>query len=188
MMALTGWCWARNSVGAILPCCGLIARYMKQIRFGISEQTIADTLSRYIDISARLVQFFHSRFDLRNKTPDQRQSALEKQQQQLIGALESVAQLNEERTIRRYIELINATLRTNFYQLDEQGNNKPTLAFKLNPAAISDMPLPRPGGGNFLCVVRPGLKGCICAVAGWPVAACAGPTGPMISVPKYWGW
>ena len=133
------------------------SRYMKQIRFGISEQTIADTLSRYIDISARLVQFFHSRFDLRNKTPDQRQSALEKQQQQLIGALESVAQLNEERTIRRYIELINATLRTNFYQLDEQSNNKPTLAFKLNPAAISDMPLPRPVAEIF--VYSPRVEG-----------------------------
>src|SRR5690606_31644638 len=77
--------------------------------------------------------------------------------QQLIGALENVAQLNEERTIRRYIELINATLRTNFYQLDEQGNNKPTLAFKLNPAAISDMPLPRPVAEIF--VYSPRVEG-----------------------------
>src|SRR5690606_16593068 len=52
------------------------------------------------------------------------------------------------------IELMFATLRTSFYQLDVQGNNKPTLAFKLNPAAISDMPLPRPVAVIFVYATR----------------------------------
>ena len=120
------------------------ARYMKQIRFGISESYIAETLCRYIDISARLVHLFHLRFGLKECTPEQRDEEVNQCEQQLIDALEGVDQLNEDRTIRRYIELIKATLRTNFFQQDEQGKSKSYLALKVNPAAISDMPLPRP--------------------------------------------
>ncbi len=120
------------------------ARYMKQIRFGISEQYIGETLSRYIGISARLVALFHTRFDVRDVTPEAREQELQQQEAQLIAELDSVEQLNEDRTIRRFIELIKATLRTNFYQPDEDGNPKSYIALKMNPAAISDMPLPRP--------------------------------------------
>jgi len=41
-----------------------------------------------------------------------------------------VDQLNEDRTIRRYIELIKATLRTNFFQQDEQGREKVNLTWR----------------------------------------------------------
>ncbi|WP_430462681.1 NAD-glutamate dehydrogenase [Thalassolituus sp. LLYu03] len=120
------------------------ARYMKQIRFGISESYIAETLCRYIGISATLVRLFHLRFDLRPVSEEQRQQECDACEQQLIDALDGVEQLNEDRTIRRYIELIKATLRTNCFQLDDSGQDKSYLSFKLNPSAISDMPLPRP--------------------------------------------
>lgn len=120
------------------------ARYMKQIRFGISESYIAETLCRYIDISAQLVHLFHLRFDLREVTPEQRDAESGACGEALIAALDGVEQLNEDRTIRRYIELIKATLRTNFYQADDDGSSKSYLSFKINPAAVTDMPLPRP--------------------------------------------
>ena len=120
------------------------ARYMKQIRFGISETYIAETLCRYISLSAQLVKLFHLRFDLRTIDPEERDAQVSVCEEALIAALDDVDQLNEDRTIRRYIELIKATLRTNFYQQDEDGNNKSYLSFKINPHAVSDMPLPRP--------------------------------------------
>ncbi|MDK2777458.1 MAG: NAD-glutamate dehydrogenase [Pseudomonadota bacterium] len=120
------------------------ARYMKQIRFGISESYIAETLGRYITISAGLIRLFHQRFDLRDISLEQRDSESAQCEQTLIEALDGVEQLNEDRTIRRYIELIRSTLRTNYYQLDADGRDKTYLAFKMNPALISDMPLPRP--------------------------------------------
>ncbi|MDF1762674.1 MAG: NAD-glutamate dehydrogenase, partial [Oleibacter sp.] len=120
------------------------ARYMKQLRFGISESYIADTLSRYIPLSAQLVELFHLRFDLFEPSNEARDAAYKLCEQQLIEALDGVEQLNEDRTIRRYIELISATLRTNYYQCDEHGNDKSYLSFKFLPAEISDMPLPRP--------------------------------------------
>ncbi|MFC3679723.1 NAD-glutamate dehydrogenase [Bacterioplanoides pacificum] len=120
------------------------ARYMKQIRFGISESYIAETLGRYIPISAGLVDLFHQRFGLSDVSAEQRQQRLEACEQTLIEALDNVDQLNEDRTIRRYIELIHATLRTNFFQPDQNGQAKDYIAFKMNPADISEMPLPRP--------------------------------------------
>ena len=75
---------------------------------------------------------------------EQRAEQVSECEESLIAALEDVDQLNEDRTIRRYIELIKATLRTNFYQLDDEGKSKSYLSFKINPHAVSDMPLPRP--------------------------------------------
>ncbi|WP_370292482.1 NAD-glutamate dehydrogenase [Thalassolituus sp.] len=120
------------------------ARYMKQIRFGISESYIADTLSRYIPVAAQITQLFHLRFGLAEQSTDKRQQAFDACEASLLEALDDVEQLNEDRTIRRYIELIKATLRTNYFQTDADGADKSYLSFKLNPAAISDMPLPRP--------------------------------------------
>jgi glutamate dehydrogenase len=121
------------------------ARYMKQIRFGISEAYIAETLSRYIAISRLLVKAFEVRFGLHlDWTMEQRDLAFKEIEHEITEALDGVEQLNEDRIIRRYLELIKATLRTNFYQCDEEGKAKDYVAFKLDPHQISDMPLPRP--------------------------------------------
>ena len=55
-----------------------------------------------------------------------------------------MANLDDDRIIRRYVEMIDATLRTNYYQLDKAGNIKPYISFKLAPSRITDMPLPLP--------------------------------------------
>jgi glutamate dehydrogenase len=121
------------------------ARYMKQIRFGISEFSIAATLSRYINISRLLVKAFEVRFGLHlDWNARQRELAFAEIEREITAALDGVEQLNEDRFVRRYLELIKATLRTNFYQCDENGNAKDYIAFKLDPHQISDMPLPRP--------------------------------------------
>jgi glutamate dehydrogenase len=121
------------------------ARYMKQIRFGISEFSIAASLSRYIDISRLLVKAFEVRFGLHTDwTPRQRSLAFAEIEREIMAALDGVEQLNEDRIVRRYLELIKATLRTNFYQCDENGKPKDYISFKIAPHQISDMPLPKP--------------------------------------------
>ncbi|MFL0805855.1 MAG: NAD-glutamate dehydrogenase [Oceanobacter sp.] len=120
------------------------ARYMKQIRFGISETYIAATLARYVPVSALLVKLFHTRFGLEPQTDEERAERFAELEQQLLASLDDVTQLNEDRTIRRYLELMKATLRTNFFQCDEQGDTKSYISLKIDPSVISDMPLPRP--------------------------------------------
>src|SRR5690606_37876979 len=55
-----------------------------------------------------------------------------------------VKNLNEDTIIRRYLDLINGTLRTNFFQPDEAGDSKSYISFKFAPRQIPGIPEPRP--------------------------------------------
>ena len=100
--------------------------------------------------------------------------------------LDDVASLNDDLLVRRYIELIQSTLRTNYYQPDENGEPKDYLSFKLDPSQITGMPKPRPMFEIF--VYRRGSRAYTCAVARWPVVACAGRIVVRISAPRCSAW
>ncbi len=117
------------------------AHYMKQIRFGISQEYIANTLIRHSDLTEMLTFIFSGRF---NPARKKRKELEAKYRERLEAGLEKVPNLNEDRILRKYMELISATLRTNFYQALPDGSPKDYLSFKLNPRTISDMPQPRP--------------------------------------------
>jgi glutamate dehydrogenase len=59
-------------------------------------------------------------------------------------ALESVSSLDEDRILFAFHEVISATLRTNYYQPDREGEIKSYISFKLDSQAVPDLPLPRP--------------------------------------------
>jgi glutamate dehydrogenase len=59
-------------------------------------------------------------------------------------ALESVSSLDEDRILFAFHEVISATLRTNFYQPDHEGEPRSYISFKLDSQAVPDLPLPRP--------------------------------------------
>ncbi|SEI72667.1 glutamate dehydrogenase [Allopseudospirillum japonicum] len=117
------------------------ARYMKQIRFGFSQDYIASTLGNHPKLCRWLVALFMQRFD-----PNGNQSEAETKHtlERIQKALDKVASLNEDRILRRYLELIQATLRTNFFQRTAQGEPKTYISFKLDPRQLADLPLPRP--------------------------------------------
>ena len=52
--------------------------------------------------------------------------------------------LDDDRILRSFLRLIQATLRTNYFQLGDEGQAKPYLSFKLDPELVPDLPLPRP--------------------------------------------
>lgn len=64
--------------------------------------------------------------------------------EQINLRLDEVSSLDDDRIIRRYLDLINATLRTNFYQLDAKGEPKSYISFKFMPSMIPEMPRPLP--------------------------------------------
>ena len=55
----------------------------------------------------------------------------------------AVSSIDDDRILRGYMTLINATLRTNFYQ-KKDGAHRDYISFKFDPAAIPDLPKPRP--------------------------------------------
>ena len=62
-----------------------------------------------------------------------------------------VTSLDADRILRSYLAMITATLRTNFYR------DRPFFSFKIDPAAVPDMPAPRPRFEIF--VYSPRIEG-----------------------------
>ena len=121
------------------------ARYLKQIRLGFDLGYIASTLNNHTDIARELTRLFKTRFYLARKlTQDDLDDKQQRLEQAILTALDDVQVLNEDRILRRYLDLIKATLRTNFYQADANGQAKPYFSFKFNPKLIPELPKPVP--------------------------------------------
>ncbi len=119
-------------------------KYLKQAGFTYSQQYLAETFVKYPAISATFVRLFHRYFDPleQNESSENSVQEIELLLQQQI---EEVSLLDEDRIFRRVLSLIQATLRTNFYQVDAKtGAPKAQLAFKLSPEKIPELPLPLP--------------------------------------------
>ncbi len=116
--------------------------YLKQIQFGYSSQYVADTLALYKSISRKLVDYFYELFE-----PKEKASSTNKAQsirRRILAEIEKVSNLAEDSVLRSYLELIDATLRTNYFQPADDGTAKDYFSFKFNSANISALPLPKP--------------------------------------------
>lgn len=121
------------------------AAYMKQTGFNSSHDYIANTLAAHLDITRNLIALFKAYFDPRlnkeEKSDDQRVIRLK---DKILEQLDQVKNLNEDKVLRRYVEMFDGSLRTNFFQKDEQGNPKPYISIKFSPRRIVGIPEPRP--------------------------------------------
>ena len=134
----------------------LYARYLKQLGISYSQDFIADTLSRYLDITRNLVALFKSYFDPRY-AGDNRSERSAGLVNNVIVALDKVDNISEDNVIRGYLEVIEATLRTNFFQTFADGTHKSYISVKLDSQRISLVPKPRPAFEIF--VYSPRVEG-----------------------------
>lgn len=119
------------------------AGYMHQTLFNFTQQYIANALVNHRDIVRLLIKLFCVKFTP-NSAADTVQTQIEQIREQIELLLNSVENLNEDRILRRFLVLIDGTLRTNYFQLMEDGKCKEYLSLKLNPRSIPDIPEPRP--------------------------------------------
>ncbi len=117
-------------------------KYLLQTGVPFSQASIERTLVGNSGITQNLVRLFETLFSPANKR--QNDARVEKIVGAIRTALDAVASLDEDRILRSYLNLVRATLRTNFYQLAADGKPKPYVSFKLDPQKIPDLPLPRP--------------------------------------------
>ncbi|WP_375176992.1 NAD-glutamate dehydrogenase [Marinobacter mobilis] len=121
------------------------ARYMRQIRISNSQTFISNTLVNHVGLARRLLDFFAVRFNPeRYQSPAKCTAAQQKLEIEFNAALDDVENLSEDRVLRLYLELMQASLRTNYYQPDATGLPKPYISLKFDPSGIPDMPLPLP--------------------------------------------
>src|SRR5262249_13787663 len=50
----------------------------------------------------------------------------------------------DDRVIRQFLDTILAALRTNYFQKNKEGNQKPCISFKLDSKRVPNLPDPRP--------------------------------------------
>ncbi|HEY7379224.1 MAG TPA: NAD-glutamate dehydrogenase, partial [Steroidobacteraceae bacterium] len=118
-------------------------RYLVQTGIPFSQAYMEQVLSANATISRLLLHLFLTHFDPA-LTPGKRAGESARLQKKIDAALEEVKSLDEDRILRAYAALIQATLRTNYYQTDTTGEPKSYFSFKLDPAKLPDLPLPRP--------------------------------------------
>jgi len=118
------------------------AKYLLQLGFNLSQAYIEETLSKHAGIARKLVDLFNLRFGLDHEQP--LEETLKKEISKIRRSLSAVKNIDEDRILSRYIDVISATLRTNFFQTNEQGQAKNYMSFKLNPRKIPEVPLPVP--------------------------------------------
>ncbi len=128
------------------------ANYLKQLGAPFSVSFVADVLTRHLDITRNLLALFRMKFDPRlriasgaSDAADSRGERVQRLADKIVTALDSVANRNEDELIRQYLALIQATLRSNFFQVlyaDEEA--PPYLSLKIATQLLEFAPLPRP--------------------------------------------
>ncbi|HJV26528.1 MAG TPA: NAD-glutamate dehydrogenase [Aromatoleum sp.] len=118
------------------------AKYLKQAAFTFSQAYMEQTLAAHPRLARQLIELFELRFD------PAREEARSGHAATLIAgiddALNNVANLDEDRILRQFLAMVRATLRTNYYQRDAEGQIKPYLSFKFDPKRIPNLPQPLP--------------------------------------------
>ena len=130
------------------------AKYMWQIRSNFSQSSVEETLAAYPKIARLIVDYFYQKFNPNAERNKRKQKATRRK---IISSLEAVSNLDQDRILNRYIELIDVTVRTNFFQPKANGKPKSYISIKLKPATIIDIPQPAPMFEIF--VYSPKLEG-----------------------------
>ena len=132
------------------------AKYLRQAGSTFSQNYLEECMSTYVDIASMLVELFETRFDPERFVDDLagREAAAKEIVVRIERALDDVASLDQDRIVRSFLALVQATLRTNYYRVISSERSSTALAFKLNPLAIPDLPDPRPMFEVWVCSPR----------------------------------
>lgn len=117
------------------------AKYFKQTGFAFSQRYIKDALVNQPGITRLLVDLFNVRFGINPEENDIHEASLTGD---ILDSLDNVESLDEDRILRRYLDMMGGTLRTNFFQADANGHAKEYISFKFSPAMIPELPKPLP--------------------------------------------
>jgi glutamate dehydrogenase len=121
------------------------AKYLRQAGTVFSQEYMESTLAAYPGIATLLVRLFEVRFK-----PSLGMSDVDRERRAgdlaaaIAKQLDDVSSLDQDRILRSFLNLIQATLRTSFFQRSDGGRPKSYVAFKLDPRAVPELPQPRP--------------------------------------------
>ncbi|MGV3490843.1 MAG: NAD-glutamate dehydrogenase, partial [Devosia sp.] len=119
-----------------------LTRYLKQVGIPYSREYLNGVIARHGDVAAALAALFHAQNN--PHFSGYRDAAVEQARATIAAAIEATTSLDEDRILRRYLNLAEAVVRTNAYQRDSAGARRPALALKFDCAKIDGLPEPKP--------------------------------------------
>ncbi|MBV8566535.1 MAG: NAD-glutamate dehydrogenase, partial [Methylobacteriaceae bacterium] len=118
---------------------------LQQTRIRYSQDYMWATLVKNAAVAAKLVELVYARFDpgptIGSEERAGREAAIAAE---IEARLSEVASLDEDRILRRFLNLVNASVRTNFFQHDANGMPRQVISLKFESRKIDNLPLPRP--------------------------------------------
>ncbi len=125
-------------------------RYLPQTSSPFSIAYVENVLVANPTIAAGLVELFAERLD-----PDRPRLGTAPvatvAEAAILEQLDEVGSLDEDKILRSLLRLVEATTRTNAFQIGADGLASPCIAIKLDPALVPDLPLPRPMFEIWVC-------------------------------------
>ena len=122
-----------------------IARFLRQARIPYSQDYLWATLGKHPGIAAQINALFHAKFDPRlSLSPEERDARQKSLLDAIEIALRAVESLDEDVILRRFVNAVQAAVRTNYFQRDGQGAHKPAIAIKFESRRLDDLPAPKP--------------------------------------------
>ncbi|MCK5165992.1 MAG: NAD-glutamate dehydrogenase, partial [Rhodospirillaceae bacterium] len=131
-----------------------LVKYLRQTRISFSEDYMAETLIENSRIAKGVVDMFKAKFELPPGKPVNKKAPSDvvkkaatkcaRIRKSIINMLNDVESADQDRILRRFINLVDASLRTNFFQNASDGTPKPYLSIKFSSQDIEELPLPRP--------------------------------------------
>ncbi|PLY05832.1 MAG: NAD-glutamate dehydrogenase, partial [Desulfuromonas sp.] len=119
--------------------------YYFQLGSRFSKKRVADTLVNNAKVAHLLYRYFEGRFKPSPEWADPMTRELEVLspiRQELVKALEDVSDPNEDRILRTLFNLIDSTIRTNFFLRYREKDY--FFSIKVSSLGVIDMPSPRP--------------------------------------------
>ena len=133
-----------RQVTVLRACC----RYLLQTGIPFSQSYMERVLATHARTARDLCLLFEQRLTPAASRPTRLRAAL--LEQRVRRAIEAIVSPDEDRILRAFLNVIRATLRTNYYRRDEHGLPRPTLSLKLDPGLIPGLPQPRPAYEIFV--------------------------------------
>ncbi|MFZ5870325.1 MAG: NAD-glutamate dehydrogenase [Actinomycetota bacterium] len=133
------------------------AKYLRQTGSTFSQDYVERCLLANVAITRSLVRLFAARFDPDRPDGDARAETVDALVEEISGALDDVESLDYDRILRSFLGAIAASMRTNYFQTDEEGQPKRYVSFKLDPTRVPDLPEPRPA--HEVWVYAPHVEG-----------------------------
>ena len=119
--------------------------YYFQLGSSFTKKRIALALINNPQVALLLYRYFEARFKPETRWSDplaREEEALSPLRLELAAALQEVSDVNEDRILRILFNLIDSTVRTNFFLREKRPDS--FFAFKISAIGIIDMPAPRP--------------------------------------------